>query len=395
MSAPDPFLGVYERDLTLVGGRGARLEAADGRSFLDFASGIGVNGLGYGDRKVVAAIRAQAGRLIHASNLFHNAPATELAERLAALAFPSRVFFCNSGAEAIEAAVKFARKIGKPSGRFELVAFERGFHGRTCGALSLTWAEKYREPFTPLLPGVRFCPWDDLGALDAAVGDQTAAVFIEPIQGEGGVRPASDELLRGVAEICRARGALLVVDEIQCGLGRTGDLFAHAASGILPDMMTLAKPLGGGLPMGATLLAERHAAALSPGDHGSTFGGNPVAAAASLAVLERLTSDGFLEKVRRSSERLMRGLRGIQRRHRGAVAEVRGRGLMVGFELNSDPGPVVKGLRERGVLATKAAGNTLRLLPPLVVRPAEIKELLEALEATLAAAAGGADGETR
>jgi acetylornithine/N-succinyldiaminopimelate aminotransferase len=395
VSAADPFVGVYERDLILVGGRGARLEAADGRSFLDFASGIGVNGLGYGDRKVVAAIRAQAGRLIHASNLFHNPPATELAARLAALAFPSRIFFCNSGAEAVEAAVKFARKIGRPSGRFELVAFERGFHGRTCGALSLTWAEKYREPFAPLLPGVRFCPWNDLRALDAVVGEQTAAVVIEPVQGEGGVRPASEELLRGVAEICRSKGALLIVDEIQCGLGRTGDMFAHSASGVKPDMMTLAKPLGGGLPMGATLLAERHATALAPGDHGSTFGGNPVAAAASLAVLERLTSEGFLEKVRRSSGRLMRGLRGIQRRHKSVVAEVRGRGLMVGVELRSDPGPVLKGLRERGILATKAAGNTLRLLPPLVVKPGEIKELLEALEATLASGADGSDGEKR
>jgi acetylornithine/N-succinyldiaminopimelate aminotransferase len=225
------LLPVYERDLVLVSGKGARLFDKEGRSYLDFAAGIGVNGLGYGDRRVVAAIRQQAGKLIHASNLFHTEPAAALAARLVSLAFPSRAFFCNSGTEAVEGAIKFARRIGKEEGRTELLAFERGFHGRTLGSLSLTWTAKYREPFEPLLPGVRFCPWDDLKAAAAAISQKTAAVVIEPVQGEGGVRPASPEFLRGLKDLCRERGALLVMDEVQCGLGRTGRLFAHEHAG--------------------------------------------------------------------------------------------------------------------------------------------------------------------
>ncbi len=386
----DPFLGVYRRDTTLVGGKGVRLVDSEGRSYLDFAAGIGVNGLGYGDRKVVAAIRAQAGKLIHASNLFYNAPATELAVRLASLAFPARVFFGNSGTEAIEATIKLARKIGRPQGRTELVAFCGAFHGRTYGALSVTASAKYREPFEPLVPGVRFCPWNDLAALEAIVTEKTATVLIEPVQGEGGVRPASPDFLRGVTEICRANGALLAVDEIQCGLGRTGDLFAHTAAGIEPDILTLAKPLGGGLPLGATIVAERHANALVAGDHGSTFGGNPVAAAASLAVLDRLTAPGFLARITRNGERLMRGLRGLKRRHGKKIVDVRGRGLMIGIELLGEAGPVVSALRERGVLVTMAGTHVVRLLPPLVVKAGDIRELLDALAGVLDENAGAA-----
>jgi predicted acetylornithine/succinylornithine family transaminase len=377
------LLGVYERDLVLVKGRGAHLFDADGRAYLDFAAGIGVNGLGYGDAKVVAAIRKQAGQLIHASNLFHNEPASALAERLCALAFPSKVFFCNSGTEAWEGAMKFARKVGRAAGRTEFVCFERSFHGRTLGALSTTWNPKYREPFEPLVPGVRFCPWNDLAAAAAVVGDKTAAVMIEPVQGEGGVRPASPEFLQGLASLCRERGALLVFDEIQCGLGRTGRLFAFQHAGVTPDILTLAKPLGGGLPMGAVLLREDLAFALSPGDHGSTFGGNPVAAAASLVVLDRLTAPGFLDGVARRSATLLRGLKQLARAYPDAVDEVRGLGLMLGIELKGEAGPVVKGLRERGILATKAGDNVLRLLPPLVIKPGDIRTFLSALEAEL------------
>ena len=389
MSA-DPFLGVYRRDTTLVGGKGVRLVDSEGRSYLDFAAGIGVNGLGNGDRKVVAAIRAQAGKLIHASNLFHNAPATELAARLASLAFPARVFFCNSGAEAIEAAIKLSRKLGREQGRAELVAFDGAFHGRTYGALSVTASLRYREPFEPLVPGVRSCPWDDLAALEVLVTEKTAAVLIEPVQGEGGVRPASPEFLRGVSDVCRAGGALLVVDEIQCGLGRTGDLFAHTVAGIAPDVLTLAKPLGGGLPLGATLVAERHASVLATGDHGSTFGGNPVAAAAALAVLDRLAEPGFLARVTRNGARLMRGLRGIVRRHGDTIVDVRGRGLMIGVELRGEAEPIVSALRERGVLVTKAGAHVVRLLPPLVVKAGDVRELLDALESVLEESTGAA-----
>jgi predicted acetylornithine/succinylornithine family transaminase len=385
------FLPVYERDLTLVAGRGARVTDSAGRTYLDFAAGIGVNGLGHADRAVVAAIRRQAGKLIHASNLYHSEPATALAERLVALAgFPARVFLCNSGTEAVEGAIKFARRIGRSAGRTELVAFERAFHGRTLGALSLTWTAKYREPFEPLVPGARFCPWNDLAAASGAIGGKTAAVFVEPVQGEGGIRPAPVEFLQGLARLCRERGALLVADEIQCGLGRTGKLFAHQHAGIAPDVLTLAKPLGGGLPLGAVLLREDLASGFSVGEHGSTFGGNPVACAAALAVLDRLTGEGFLEGVAKKAASLARGLAKLKRRHPRAIAEVRALGLMVGVEIKGKAGDVVAGLRERGVLATKAGDDVLRLLPPLVVKRAEINEFLAALDAVLEEGAGAA-----
>jgi acetylornithine/N-succinyldiaminopimelate aminotransferase len=377
------LLAVYERDLVLVKGKGATLFDKDGKAYVDFAAGIGVNGLGYGDGKVVAAIRKQAGQLIHASNLFHTEPTARLAERLAALAFPAKVFFCNSGTEAWEAAMKFARRVGRPAGRTEFVCFERAFHGRTLGALSTTWNPKYREPFEPLVPGVRFCPWDDLEAARAAVTDKTAAVMIEPVQGEGGVRPARPELLRGLADLCREKGALFVLDEVQCGLGRTGQMFAFQHSGVVPDILTLAKPLGGGLPMGAVLLKESLAPAIAVGDHGSTFGGNPVAAAASHVVLDRLTSAGFLQGVERKGRSLQRGLQKLARQHRAAIAEVRSLGLMVGIELHGEAGPVQTALRERGFLTTKAGDKVLRLLPPLVVKPREIRAFLDALEDVL------------
>jgi predicted acetylornithine/succinylornithine family transaminase len=377
------LLPVYERDLTIVSGKGSRLRDDSGRSYLDFAAGIGVNGLGYGDPRVVAAIRRQTGLLIHASNLYFVEPVVALAERLVALAFPSKVFFANSGTEAVEAAIKFARRIGKAQERTELLAFEGSFHGRTLGALSLTWKARYREPFEPLVPGARFLPWDDLAAAEAAIGNKTAAVFVEPVQGEGGIRPASAAFLQGLAALCRQRGALLVCDEIQCGLGRTGELFAYRHFGVEPDLLTLAKPLGGGLPLGAVLLREERAGALGVGEHGSTFGGNPVAAAAALAVLDHLTADGFLEKVRRRGEQLRKGLRSLSRSYPQAIAEVRGLGLMLGVEFRSPAGDVVKGLRAAGILATKAGDNVLRLLPPLTIKGKEIEEFLSALEAVL------------
>jgi acetylornithine aminotransferase len=383
------LLPVYDRDLVIVSGKGTRVTDAAGRTYLDFAAGIGVNGLGYGDPKVVAAIRKQAGKLIHASNLYYSRPVQNLATRLAELAFPSKVFFCNSGTEAVEAAMKFARRIGGPSGRTEYVAFERGFHGRTMGALSMTWNEKYRAPFEPLVPGVRFCPWDDLTAAASAIGPRTAAVFVEPVQGEGGLRVAPREFLQGLADLCREQGALLVSEEVQCGLGRTGKLFAYQHAGIRPDLLTLAKPLGGGLPLGAVLLREDLAAAIAVGDHGSTFGGNPVAAAAANVVLDRLTTPGFLDKVAAKGAFLRKNLNQIARRH-PAVTQVRSEGLMVGIELQASALPVVKALREKGILVTRAGDNVVRLLPPLVVKRREIRQFLEAFEAVLATGAGAA-----
>ena len=377
------LLPVYEREIVLVRGKGARLFDKEGQIYLDFAAGIAVNGLGYGDRKVLKAIREQADKLIHVSNLFHTEPASALAARLVALAFPAKVFFCNSGTEAFEAAMKFARRIGMEKGRTEYVCFERAFHGRTMGALSATWNPKYREPFEPLVPGVRFLPWNDLAAVREAVGDRTAAVMIEPVQGEAGIRVAEAGFMQGMAAIARERGALLVCDEVQCGLGRTGRMFGYQHAGITPDILTLAKPLGGGLPLGAVLLREELTGHIQLGDHGSTFGGNPVAAAAALVVLDRLTTPGFVEGIARKGAFLLRGLQALKKKYPDLVAEVRGLGLMVGMELKGEAGPVLKGLRARNILATKAGDKVLRLLPPLVIQRADIKTFLQALEAVL------------
>jgi predicted acetylornithine/succinylornithine family transaminase len=347
-----------------------------------------VNGFGYGDKQIVSAVKKQAALLMHTSNLFHTQPGSALAERLVRLAFPSRVFFTNSGTEAFEGAMKFARRIGKEQGRTEYVAFENAFHGRSMGALSMTWTAKYREPFEPLVPGVRFVPRGDLAAVAADVSEKTAAVMIEPVQGEGGIRPATPEFLRGLEAICRERGTLLIFDEIQCGLGRTGKMFAFQHSGVVPDMLTLAKPLAGGLPMGALLLKEQYAPALKVGDHGSTFGGNPVCAAAALAVLDHLEAPGFLDDIAARGLYLVRGLKKLARAHKDKVADVRGLGLMVGVEFRGEAAAVLKGLREKGILATRAGDKVLRLLPPLIVKRGEIRQLLTALDEVLKTGAG-------
>jgi predicted acetylornithine/succinylornithine family transaminase len=389
------LLAVYDRDITLVSGKGARLFDQQGRAYLDFAAGIAVNGFGYGDRKIVKAIRDQAGRLIHASNLFHTEPTSALAERLVALAgFPAKVFFTNSGTEAWEGAMKFARRAGHEAGRFEFVCFERAFHGRSMGALSTTWNPKYKEPFEPLIPGIHFCAWNDLEAVARAVGEKTAAVMLEPVQGEGGIRPADPTFLKGVAALCRERGTLLVLDEIQCGLGRTGKLFAHQHYGVVPDILALAKPLAGGLPMGAILIREEIAAKIKVGDHGSTFGGNPVAAAAALAVLDHLQAPGFLDGIAKKGDFLVRELKKLRKKHQDAILEVRGRGLMLGLELRGDVGPVIKGLREKGVLVAKAGDRVVRLVPPLIISRPEIKSFLLALDQVLKTGVGRPAPET-
>jgi predicted acetylornithine/succinylornithine family transaminase len=384
------LLGVYERDIVVASGKGARITDTAGNTYLDFAAGVGVNGLGYGNPKVVAAIRKQAGRMIHASNLYDNEPASALAARLIALSFPGKVFLCNSGTESVEAAMKFARRIGHEQGRTELVAFEGSFHGRTMGALSMTWKEKYRAPFEPLVPGVRFCPWNDLKTAGGLIGPKTAAVFIEPVQGEGGVRVAPPDFLHGLSDLCREAGALLVSEEVQCGLGRTGKLFAYQHAAIRPDMLTLAKPLGGGLPLGAVILREEITGAIGVGDHGSTFGGNPVAAAAAQVVLDRLTSEGFLAKVEGKGRYMLRALHAMQRRYSDQIVEVRGQGLMAGIEFVGSAAPVLKALRANGILATRAGDNVLRLLPPLVVKKADIRVLLTVLESVLSKGMGRA-----
>ncbi|HEX6371240.1 MAG TPA: acetylornithine/succinylornithine family transaminase [Longimicrobium sp.] len=372
------LLGVYKPAApTFVGGEGCELIADDGRRYLDFTSGIAVNALGYGDPDVAAAIRGALDTgVIHTSNLFRTAPAAELAAWLTAHSFADRVFFCNSGTEANEGAIKFARKWAGAEKR-EIVAFRGGFHGRTMGALAATDRPAYQEPFAPLMPGVRFAEVGDVKGLEARLSwGNTAAVIIEPIQAEGGVKPVPAEFLKAVRHLCDQAGALLILDEVQTGLGRTGWLWAHEAAGIRPDIMTLAKPLAGGLPMGAVLVTEPVAAALQPGDHGSTFGGGPVVASAALATCRKIES--MLGDVRARGTLLADLLGALALRNPG-VRAVRGAGMLWGIEVDGAAGIVSRAL-ESGLLLCSAGADVVRLLPPLVIGDDELRRGVAILE---------------
>lgn len=383
----DHVVGTYKRaPILFVRGEGVHLHDAGGHRYLDFLAGIAVNVLGYGDPEVLAAIQDQAGRLMHVSNLFHTEPQALLARDLCESSFADRVFFCNSGTEANEGAIKFARKLARKrtgGNRHELVAFSDAFHGRTCGALAITHNAKYREPFEPLVGGVRWATFNDLASAAEVIGENTAAVIVEPIQGEGGVRPATPEFLRGLRELCDARGAALVFDEVQCGLGRTGHLWAYERYGVTPDIMTLAKPLGSGLPIGAILVCQAVADALEPGDHGSTFAANPVITSVARVVLERVRRPGFLEQVADVGAYLAEGLRRLVPAE--AVVEVRGCGLMWGVELVSGipAADVVAAGYRRGIVVGSAGHNTLRMVPPLVIERVHVDLFLAALQESL------------
>ena len=376
-------LGNYARfDVEFLRGEGVHLYDADGAEYLDFLSGLGVNNLGHCHPDVVAAIEQQSRTLIHASNLYWTAPAEELARKLTQASFASAAFFCNSGAEANEAAIKLARAhaFERGSNAREIVVLERAFHGRTMGALSATPQEDKQAPFTPLVHGFRTTPNDDAAALAAAITADTCAVMIEPIQGEGGVFVVPDELLVAAREGCDAVGALLIFDEVQCGMGRSGSLFAHEQAPVTPDVMTLAKALGGGLPIGAMLSAEQCAAALKPGYHGSTFGGNPVACAAANAAFDLLADPALLAA---SVE-----LGQYMRERLSAFGTVAGRGLMLGVELEegSDAKAVVSRLLfEHRVIANATGPRTLRFLPPLTATRAHADQAIAALTAELQA----------
>jgi acetylornithine/N-succinyldiaminopimelate aminotransferase len=374
------LLGVYKPSgPTFVGGEGCELIAEDGRRFLDFTSGIAVNALGYGDPDVTAAIRgALDAGVIHTSNLFRTQPAGELAAWLAERSFADRVFFCNSGAEANEAAIKFARaKAGE--GRHEIIAFRGGFHGRTMGALAATDRPAYQDPFRPLMPGVVFCDVGDTGEVDRLLArGKTAAVLIEPIQAEGGVKPVAAGFLKSLRYLCDEAGVALVFDEVQTGLGRTGTLWAHQAAGVTPDIMTLAKPLAGGLPMGAVLLTESIASALKPGDHGTTFGGGVLVASAALAACRKIGADAFLADVQRKGALLGDLLGGVALRRPG-VRAVRGAGLIWGVEVDDAAGIVARA-QEAGLLLVTAGPDVVRLLPPLVVSDDELRRAVAVLE---------------
>lgn len=381
------IMRTYDRyPLLLVRGEGTRVWDSKGREYIDFLSGIAVCNLGHCHPRILEAIRDQASKLLHVSNLFYTMPQIELARRICENSFGDKVFFCNSGAEANEAAIKLARKWSKKHlgpGRYEIITMEGSFHGRTLATLTATAQEKFHRGFDPLLPGFKYCPYDDLDALREAIDERTCAVMLEPIQGEGGVRVPSEGYLRGVREICDQEGILLILDEVQTGMGRTGRLFAHEHWGIQPDIMTLAKALGGGLPLGAMVARDSVAEAFGPGDHASTFGGNPISCWAGCVVFEELLERGVLENCQRMGDYLMKGLQDLAS-DLGRVEEVRGKGLMIGVELQ---GPwakdVVRGCLDRGILLNALGEKVLRIVPPLIVSQADCDRFLEVLREVL------------
>ena len=381
--------------IVLVRGKGVRVFDEEGRSYLDLLAGIGVGALGHGHEGLTQAIAEQSREMIHCSNLFFHPLQGQVAERLARLSGLSRSFFCNSGAEAVEACLKFARRYWftkGSTGRTEIIAMEGDFHGRTLGALSTTYGEHYRTPFAPLLPNVRFVPVNDPAALRAAVSVNTAAIILEPIQGEGGVRPLTQEFADAVNDVCRKTGTLLIADEVQCGLGRTGQPFYFQRLGLRPDLVSVGKALAGGVPMGAALVSEDVAAALAFGDHGRTFGGNLLACRAALVCLDALES-GLMDHVRNVGLHLHAKLEHLKKKH-PSIVHVRGAGLMWGLELNDDPKDIAIAVHEaairHGVLVNRTAGNVIRLLPPLMITKAELDEALGLLDAAFSEVFAGA-----
>jgi acetylornithine/N-succinyldiaminopimelate aminotransferase len=371
--------------LMLVEGHGTRVRDSRGREYLDFIAGLAACPLGHGHPKLAQALCEQAAKLIHVSNLFHIEPQIRLAEILTTHSFAGKVFFCNSGAEANEGAVKLARKYFHDQGdreRFHVVTMENSFHGRTLAALAATGQTKYRDGFEPTVQGFSHVPFGDLDALKRAVSPQTAAVLLEPIQGEGGVIVPPSGFVREVRELCDRTGCLMMLDEVQTGMGRTGKLFAYEHSGISPDVMTLAKGIAGGVPMGALLATDKVAAAFVPGNHASTFGGNPLACAAALAVFGELLADGFLASVAEKGEHLHARLTELAGRHT-IIREVRGRGLMQAVDLACPGADLAAAMRDAGVLVNCTAHTVLRFLPPLIVTTEEIDEMVDILDAVL------------
>ncbi len=367
--------------IVLKKGSGATVIDVDGKRYLDFVAGVAVDALGHADPRFVKAIQKQASELIHISNYYYSIPQIELAKRLVADSFADRVFFCNSGTEANEAAIKLARKYAKEKSGpdcFEIIATEGSFHGRTLGALSATGQEKLQKGFEPLLPGFKHVPFDDPDAVEKTITPRTAAVLVEPIQGERGVQIPDPGYLARLREICDRRGVLLILDEVQTGIGRTGRLFAYEHAGISPDIMTLAKGLGGGVPIGALLAKETVARTFTPGSHSSTFGGNPLACAAGCAVMERITPKAFLKGVRDRGAYLMKGLSKIQKKT-SRIKAVRGIGLIVAADLTVPAAPVVDRARERGLLLNRTSDETLRFVPPLTIGRPEIDKMITLL----------------
>jgi acetylornithine/N-succinyldiaminopimelate aminotransferase len=384
----DYILQTYPRpDFVLERGEGAYLYDTAGRRYLDFVAGIAVNALGHNDPAIVQTLTEQAPKLIHVSNLYHTAPGGELAKLLVASS-PAldRVFFSNSGTEAIEGAIKFARKFARERhgrNKTSIVAFENSFHGRTMGAVAVTAREKYRQPFMPVMPGARFAPFNDVAALEEAITDDVCAVIVEPVQGEGGLHVADQAFLQRIRTLCDQHGALLIFDEIQCGMGRTGTLWAHEPYGIHPDMMALAKPLANGLPIGAILLTDQVASVIKPGDHGTTFGGGPLITAVAQVVFRRISDPQFLAHVRQVSSYLDETLQDFAQNHADRVLAVRGRGLMRGLQITGSAAAVRAAGHDVGLLVATAGEDVVRLLPPLIITPQHVDEAMAKLAQAL------------
>ncbi|GHG17018.1 aspartate aminotransferase family protein [Paracoccus aerius] len=370
-------------------GEGAWAIATDGSRYLDLGSGIAVNVLGHANPDLVAALTEQAGRIWHVSNLYQIPQQERLADLLVEHTFADTAFITNSGTEAAELAIKMVRKYWHDQGqdRIEILTFEGAFHGRSTGAIAASGAEKMVKGFGPLMPGFRTLPWGDLDALKATISDRTAAVMLEPVQGEGGIRPLPDADLREIRALCDQHGALLVLDEVQCGMGRTGRLFAHEYAGIAPDIMMVAKGIGGGFPLGAVLATEKAAAGMVAGTHGSTYGGNPLACAVGARVMEIVATDAFLAEVNRKAALFRQKLEGLVAAHPNVFEAVRGQGLMLGLKCKVAPTDVVKAGYAQHLLTVPAADNTLRLLPPLNITDDEIAEAVSRLDRAAASLA--------
>jgi acetylornithine/N-succinyldiaminopimelate aminotransferase len=388
------LLPVFARvDLAFTRGEGCWLTATDGERYLDFTSGVAVNALGHAHPALVTALQEQATKLWHMSNLFKSPDGDRLAARLCEQSrFADFVFFCNSGAEAMECVIKVMRKYHAANGhpeRYRLITFDGAFHGRTLATLAATGTAKYLEGFGPPVDGFDQVPHGDLEAVRKAIGPQTAGILIEPLQGEGGVRSAPPAFYKALRQLCDEHGLLLAFDEVQTGMGRTGELFAHKRFGVTPDVMSLAKALGGGFPIGACLITAQAANGMTPGSHGSTFGGNPLAIAAANAVLDVMLKPGFFDHVQKMSLLLKQKLASVIDRHPGVVSEVRGEGLLVGVKAVVPSGDLVNALREQKLLTVGAGENVVRFLPPLIVNEAEIDEAVASLERACVALSAG------
>jgi len=386
------LMNTYNRfPIVLRKGRGIKVWGADGKEYLDFVGGIAVNVLGHCHPKVVIAIQKQAQRLLHVSNLYHIEPQIKLARLLIENSFADKVFFCNSGAEANEAAIKLARKYAKEhlgKDRFEIITATGSFHGRTLATVTATGQEKFQKGFEPLVPGFKYAQFNDIAALESAITKHTCAVMLEPIQGEGGIKIPDADYFKNVRELCNKHKLLLMLDEVQTCMGRTGKFFAYEHFNITPDIATIAKGLGGGVPIGAMLASDKVASAFIPGSHASTFGGNPLVCAAAIATIDALLEDGILlDQCRRMGEHLKEELKKLQEEFSGLVIGIRGMGLMIGMELTRDCSAIVKMCMEKGLLINCTAGNVVRFTPPLIVQKKDIDRMADILGEVLSSMA--------